>query len=105
MVASFTLIFVVMLISGLVLWWPRNKKGKRKSFTIKWDARWRRKNYDLHRVLGVYVYAIALILALTGLVWGFEWFRDGLHAVAGGRQVPGVRRTTFRYYGPGGDSL
>lgn len=83
-VASFTLIFVVMLISGLVLWWPRNKKGKRKNFTIKWDARWRRKNYDLHRVLGLYVYAIALVLALTGLVWGFEWFRDGLHAAAGG---------------------
>ena len=83
-VASFTLIFVVMLISGLVLWWPRNKKERRKSFTIKWDARWRRKNYDLHRVLGIYVYAIALILALTGLVWGFEWFRDGLYAAAGG---------------------
>ena len=83
-VASFTLIFVAMLISGLVLWWPRNKKGRRKSVTIKWAARWRRKNYDLHRVLGIYVYAIALVLALTGLVWGFEWFRDGLHAVAGG---------------------
>ncbi len=83
-VASFTLVFVVMLMSGLVLWWPRNQKGRRKSFTIKRNARWRRKNYDLHRVLGVYVYAIALILALTGLVWGFEWFRDGLYAAAGG---------------------
>ena len=83
-VASFTLIFVVMLISGLVLWWPRSKKGKRQNFTVRWDARWRRKNYDFHRVLGIYVYAIALVLALTGLVWGFEWFRDGLHATAGG---------------------
>lgn len=83
-VANFTLIFIGLLTSGLVLWWPRNKRGKRKNFTIKWDARWRRKNYDLHRVLGLYVYAVALVLALTGLVWGFEWFRDGLYTAVGG---------------------
>lgn len=85
-VASFTLVFVLMLISGLYLWWPRNKKGVRKNFTIRWDARWRRKNYDLHRVLGFYIIAIGLILGLTGLVWGFEWFRDSVHEVAGGEK-------------------
>ncbi|WP_370871231.1 PepSY domain-containing protein [Algoriphagus sp.] len=25
MVASFTLVFLVMVISGLILWWPKNK--------------------------------------------------------------------------------
>lgn len=85
-VASFTLIFVIMLISGIILWWPRTKKGKRKKFKIKWNGRWRRKNYDLHSVMGFYVMIIALVLALTGLTWGFEWFRDGLHAAAGGEK-------------------
>lgn len=83
-VATATLIFVVMLISGLFLWWPRNKQGKRQRFTIKWDARWRRKNYDLHNVLGFYVSWIAVILALTGLVWGFEWFANGVYGLASG---------------------
>lgn len=84
--ATATLVFVVMLLSGLVLWWPKNKKAAKQRFTIKWNARWRRKNYDIHNVLGFYSMAIAMILALTGLVWGFEWFANGLHAVSGGER-------------------
>ncbi len=85
-VASATLIFIVMLISGIVLWWPKNKKGARQRFTIKWNSRWRRKNYDLHNVLGFYISFIALILALTGLVWGFEWVRNTLYFSTGGKK-------------------
>lgn len=85
-VASFTLVFVVMLISGLVLWWPKNRKASKQRFSIKWNARWRRKNYDLHNVLGFYAAGIALVLALTGLVWGFEWFANSTHAIAGGEK-------------------
>lgn len=85
-VASATLIFVVLLISGLYLWWPRKKKGVKKSFSIQWNARWRRKNYDMHQVLGFYASFFALILALTGLVWGFEWYKNGLYAAVGGEK-------------------
>ncbi|MBW8684333.1 PepSY-associated TM helix domain-containing protein [Chitinophaga rhizophila] len=87
--ASVTLIFVVMLISGLVLWWPKNKAAARQRFTIKWDAKWRRKNYDLHNVLGFYILAIGLLLATTGLVWGFEWFSKSLYyTTSGGKELP-----------------
>jgi len=82
--ASATLIFVVMLISGIVLWWPKNSKAAKQRFTIKWSARWRRKNYDLHNVLGFYASWIAIILAVTGLVWGFTWFANGYYKLAGG---------------------
>jgi uncharacterized iron-regulated membrane protein len=43
-------------------------------------------NYDLHNVLGFYVWLIALTLAATGLVWGFQWFADGVYAAAGGEK-------------------
>jgi len=86
LVASCTLIFTLLLLSGLFLWWPRSRYGKMKSFKIKWDASWRRKNYDLHSVLGFYVITLAFVLAITGLVWGFEWFRDGWHAALGGEK-------------------
>jgi uncharacterized iron-regulated membrane protein len=82
--ASATLIFVVMMITGLILWWPRKKGAVKQRFTIRWSARWRRKNYDLHNVLGFYVTWIAIIVAVTGLVWGFQWFAQGLYATAGG---------------------
>ena len=76
-----------MLVSGLFLWWPRKSKNKRQRFSIKWKARWRRLNYDLHNVLGFYVWSIALLLALTGLVWGFQWYAQGLHAAVGGEKT------------------
>jgi uncharacterized iron-regulated membrane protein len=85
-VATATLVFLVMLISGLFLWWPRNKKATKQRFSVKWNARWRRKNYDLHNVLGFYATWIAIILAATGLVWGFEWFAQGYYKLAGGEK-------------------
>jgi uncharacterized iron-regulated membrane protein len=82
-VASATLVFVIMLVTGIILWWPKRKKARQR-FSIKWNARWRRRNYDLHSVLGFYVMWIAIILALTGLVWGFEWFGNTVYRIAGG---------------------
>lgn len=97
-VSSATLIFLVMLISGIVLWWPKNKNGIRKKFTLKWKAGWRRKNYDLHSVLGFYISWFALIAVFTGLIWGFEWFRNGVFSIASGGDE------YVEYYNPPSDT-
>lgn len=83
-VASGTLIFVFMMFSGAYLWWKRKKGSKGQRFKIKWDAKWRRKNYDLHNVMGIYVLVVALVFAVTGLVWGFEWFSKGYYTLLSG---------------------
>jgi uncharacterized iron-regulated membrane protein len=88
-VASATLIFLIMMITGLILWWPRNKAAKKQRFKIKWSAKWRRKNYDLHNVLGFYMTWVAIFIAITGLVWGFEWFARSFYWVSsGGNSMP-----------------
>ena len=88
-VGGSVLVFVIMLISGIVLWWPRRKTDRRRSFTIKWGARWRRVNYDLHNVLGFYAAGAALVLALTGLVMTFEWVSNTVYFVSNfGRAYP-----------------
>jgi uncharacterized iron-regulated membrane protein len=84
-VASATLIFLGMLVSGLVLWWPKNKSAAKQRFSIRWNAKWRRVNYDLHNVLGFYMLTIGLVLAFTGLVWGFEWFSQSVYWATGGK--------------------
>lgn len=96
--ASATLVFFFMMISGMVLWWPKNKSAARQRFSIKWNAAWRRKNYDLHNVLGFYIVSIGVILALTGLVWGFQWFSQGLYKVTGGQG-------SDIYYNPTSDTI
>jgi uncharacterized iron-regulated membrane protein len=83
-VASATLIFFIMMISGLILWWPRNKAARKQRFKVKWNVRWRRKNYDLHNVLGFYMTWIGIFLAITGLVMGFQWFAKGFYLLTSG---------------------
>lgn len=85
-----TLIFVFLLISGMVMWWPKNLKKSNfdKSFKIKWSAKFKRINYDMHNVLGFYVMIICLILALTGLVWAFKWFQTTVYVVASRSVTP-----------------
>ncbi len=85
--ASATLVFLVMMITGLILWWPRNKQARKQRFAIKWNARWRRKNYDLHNVLGFYMTWVAVFLAITGLVFGFQWFAKSVYWVTSGGEA------------------
>lgn len=85
--ASATLIFVVMMISGIILWWPKNRAARKQRFKIKWNARWRRKNYDLHNVLGFYMSWVAIFLAITGLVFGFQWFAKSVYWISSGGEA------------------
>ncbi len=81
-----TVIFMVLLISGMILWWPKkwNKSGKQKSFKIKWGSTWRRVNYDLHNVLGFYFLVLSLIIGFTGLYWYFPFAQKSLHFLGTG---------------------
>lgn len=79
------LVFVISLLTGLVLWWPRNKATLKQRFSVKWSARWRRVNYDSHNVFGFYSLLPALLIAVTGLVWSFDWVEQGLYFLFTGR--------------------
>lgn len=80
------LTFVFILITGMVLWWPQkwNKSTRDKSFKIKWNGTFKRVNYDLHNVLGFYTLLILLMIAMTGMVYGIEWFSQGSYWVTSG---------------------
>jgi uncharacterized iron-regulated membrane protein len=88
MCATATLIFLILLLSGLYLWFPKNKNAIKQRFSFKWkkSTKWKRKNYDLHNITGFYVLSIALIFAVTGLVWGFQWFAYFYYTGLGGEK-------------------
>ncbi len=67
-----TILFIVIMITGLVLWWPNRKQTKQR-ITVKWNAKFKRLNWDLHAVLGFYVLPFTFLIALTGLVWSYKW--------------------------------
>ena len=84
-----TIIFVFMCISGLILWFPKKLKKFKKwgawkqGFTIKTKANWKRVNYDIHNTLGFYALLPLLLMGLTGLLWSFTWYYEGLEVVLG----------------------
>ena len=84
------LFFVVTLITGLFLWYPAkwNRKAVMRNFTFKIKAPFSRLNYALHNVLGGYAVILLLIIALTGLIWSFNWFSTTVYYVtSGGKEL------------------
>ncbi|MBZ4187549.1 PepSY-associated TM helix domain-containing protein [Niabella beijingensis] len=78
-----TLIFVVLLLSGIILWLPRRLRYWKQGFVILFSGKWKRINHDLHNVLGFYSFFFLLIMALTGLCWSFDWYRNSASAMLG----------------------
>src|SRR5690606_38349498 len=79
-----TLAFSLMLVSGIVLWWPRNRAALGQRLRVKWDTGWKRRRYDLHAVLGFYGSWVLLFVVSTGLAWSFAWVSDSAYWVASG---------------------
>lgn len=78
-----TLIVLAMVVTGIVLWFPKNKAAIKQRFTIKFSARWRRVNYDIHNVGGFYAWILIAFFATTGLAWTFEWWENGIYKILG----------------------
>ena len=67
-----TVCFVAILLSGVVIWWPRTLHTLKAHLTFKQPTGWKRRNYDLHVVLGIYATLVLLIVGATGLVWSYR---------------------------------
>jgi uncharacterized iron-regulated membrane protein len=78
-----TSVFLFILITGIILWWPANKNILKQRLTIKRTAGWKRTNHDWHIVFGFYCAIFLFIFAFTGLAWSFKWFNEGIYALMG----------------------
>jgi len=64
---------IVMIVTGLYLWWPRDTRGMAGLLYPRLGAGRRVFWRDLHAVTGVWVSALALFLLLTALPWTPIW--------------------------------
>ena len=79
-------LFIILLITGIVLWWPINKKARKSRLTFDWKnvKTWKRKNYDLHNILGFYASFFALIMSLSGIYFAYPWVKNAFNVTLSG---------------------
>ncbi|MCM8731883.1 PepSY-associated TM helix domain-containing protein [Hephaestia sp. GCM10023244] len=81
---------IVMLLTGLYLWWPRGRRGLAGVVypRLKRGGRvfWR----DLHAVAGIWVAVAACFLIVTGLPWAQAWgsYLGEIRTMAGATDGP-----------------
>ena len=82
------LIFIVILISGFILWLPKKRKNLKQRVKFDWKktTKWKRKNFDLHSIIGFYICALALILAFTGSIMSYNWLKYVVYKSVGGEK-------------------
>jgi sulfite reductase (NADPH) flavoprotein alpha-component len=82
--AACTLALLFFCFSGIYLRWPKQALRWRAWLTFDWAKRGRAFHWDLHAVAGTWCLLCYLTAACTGLVWSYDWFRDGASRVLTG---------------------
>jgi uncharacterized iron-regulated membrane protein len=82
-----TLLFLFILITGVILWWPKTMAVMRQRIKVKWDGNTKRLVHDLHLVTGFYTSIFLIVIALTGLIMSFKWANTALFMVTASKQA------------------
>ncbi|WP_426421270.1 PepSY-associated TM helix domain-containing protein [Bradyrhizobium genosp. A] len=69
---------IVMLVSGLVLRWPRRAGSVKMWLKPNFGPSGRGLHRSLHAVIGTWVLPVYLVMTLTGLWYSFDWYKDGV---------------------------
>lgn len=71
----------IIILTGLILWWPRSKAQLQRRLSIKTNKGFHRFAYDSHVTLGFFAAIFLLLMALTGPAWTFGWYRQGAQTI------------------------
>ena len=84
-----TVIFLFILLTGLMIWWPKRMNQLKRLLTIRTKANWKGLNYDFHVVLGFYSLIPLLVMGASGLYWSYNpEFKQVVYAVLDGKSAP-----------------
>jgi uncharacterized iron-regulated membrane protein len=75
------LVLVVVLITGIVMWAPRQLRALGSRLTISGKHGTRTFLAQLHHAGGMYALIFVLLMVLTGLTWSFGWYRTAFYAL------------------------
>ena len=84
-----TVVFLFVLMTGLLIWWPKRLSGLKRALTMRSKVNWKGRNYDLHVVLGFYALVPLAIMGASALYWSYNpVFKQVVYATLDGRSAP-----------------
>ena len=64
---------LVLMASGIYLWWPRAVEATKPLLKIRWNRGGRIRWRDLHALTGVVIAVVLICYVLSGLTWSRYW--------------------------------
>ncbi|HAK78435.1 MAG TPA: hypothetical protein DCM71_16355 [Runella sp.] len=90
-------VFLLMLLSGLYLWWPRKKSQRKMAFNLQLKGKFQIVNYSLHNTLGFYFLLPLMLITLTGIWWAIKPVQNLTYAALGQKmKEPKKLASTFQ---------
>ncbi|WP_298782659.1 PepSY-associated TM helix domain-containing protein [uncultured Campylobacter sp.] len=92
-VALSTVMFILVLISGVVIYYPSFRGKILRAFRINFKARGYTFLYSLHGVVGVLLLPVLLTISASGLYWSYDRIAKITNRALGEKEI--FRKTSF----------
>lgn len=88
--AAANLAFLLMIITGVILWWPVNWRWNTLKNIVLFNpkAKGRARDWNWHNVIGLWMAPFLLIISVTGVIMSYTWANDALYRITGNQPPP-----------------
>ncbi len=102
-----TLVFGILLVSGLYLWFPRHWRWTNLKAVLLFNRRLkgRARDWNWHNVIGFWSALPMLFIILTGLIMSYSWANNLLFRATGNEPPPPRTRGPGGPAAPGGPGM
>lgn len=102
MTAISNLLFGVLILLGLILWFPRKRSWKafRPSIAFRKGLSGKARDWNWHNVIGIWCALPLLVIVLTGVVMSFDWANTLLFRLSGSA-APAARHKESDFHSRG----
>jgi uncharacterized iron-regulated membrane protein len=84
--------FLVLIISGFYLWWPRERNSFAAVAFFNKNLRGKARDWNWHNVIGFWCSPLLLIATLTGITMSYQWANRLLYKMTGNEAPPRAER-------------
>ena len=92
-VAVCSMALVILVISGLIIYYPNFKTKFMRAFALKIKAKGYAFLYSLHGFAGVYLCLFLTFISVTGLYWSYDWAAKLVNNALGEKEI--FRKKSF----------